>query len=78
MDGHIGGTIADHGTGPGDQGTDADPLYVVGVDNGRAALRGELPELLRAAADTDLDGPLGVEHPIQTCQAKGAAVLEGQ
>ena len=46
------------------------------MDDSHAALVGEFPEILRSAADADLDGALGIEHSVQDCQAERAAMLE--
>ena len=46
------------------------------MDDGHAALVGELPEVLGAAANADLDRALGIEHAGQHRLPERAAVME--
>ena len=46
------------------------------MDDGHAALVGEFPQILSAAADTDLDRALGVEHARQHRLPERPAVME--
>ena len=49
---------------------------LLGVDDGHAAVVGELPQIFGAAADADLDGALRIEHACKHRLAERAAVVE--
>ena len=49
---------------------------LLGMDDRHAAVVGELPQILGAAADADLDGALGVEHARQHRLPERSAVME--
>ena len=46
------------------------------MDDGHAAVVGELPQIFGPAADADLDGPLGIEHACQHRLPERPAMVE--
>ena len=52
------------------------PHELLGMNDGHAAVVGELPEVLRPAADADLDRALRIEHASQHGLPERPAVME--
>src|SRR5206468_4900126 len=46
------------------------------VQHGHSAVGGELPQILRAAMDSDLDRPLGIQHAVEHGIAKRTTVMK--
>ena len=69
--------VAHHARAPGPRWpSHAERVDLLGVDHGHAGVVGELPQVLRRAADADLDRALGVEHAVEHGVAERAAVVE--
>src|SRR5262249_27112226 len=76
VEGHIGWAVANDLAHLLDRSRHAIALQLLSVDDGHAAVVGELPQVFGSAADADLDCPLGIQHPRQHGVPERSAGME--
>src|SRR5262249_33162496 len=76
VEGDVGRAVAHHLARLLDDALDAELCHVFDMNDGHAAVVGELPEELGGASDADLDRALGIEHAVEDRVAERAAVVE--